>query len=54
MKNRAEPKSQSERFVEAARELECDDSEERFRAAVRKVAKAPPTKNAPHPRPKSK
>ena len=33
---------QSKRFIEAAKELECDDSEERFIETVRKVASAPP------------
>ena len=34
--------SQSERFEQAARELECDDDPERFAERVRKIAKAPP------------
>lgn len=34
--------SQSERFKEAARELECDDDEARFDAKLKKVAKAKP------------
>lgn len=29
------------RFLEAARALECDDSEERFAEMVRRIAKAP-------------
>jgi hypothetical protein len=29
-------------FEELARDLECDESEERFEEAVRKVAKSPP------------
>jgi hypothetical protein len=33
---------QSKRFIEAAKELGCDDSEERFIETVRKVASAPP------------
>ncbi len=33
---------QSKRFIEAARELGCDESEERFIETVRKVASAPP------------
>ncbi len=45
-------KPQFDRFRDAARELGCDESEERFREIVRKVAKAPPAKNTPHPRPK--
>lgn len=32
---------QHQRFVETARELGCDDSEERFAEVVRTVAKAP-------------
>ena len=32
---------QYQRFVEAARELGCDESEERFAEVVRTVAKAP-------------
>jgi hypothetical protein len=43
----AKPKSesdqtQSERFKQAARELGCDESEERFEAALRKVVKHKP------------
>jgi hypothetical protein len=33
---------QAQRFAQAARELGCDDSEERFLETVRKIAKAPP------------
>lgn len=33
--------TQSERFIKAARELECDDDPERFAERVRKLAKAP-------------
>jgi|tagenome__1003787_1003787.scaffolds.fasta_scaffold20742851_3 hypothetical protein len=41
--NRPAPESgQSKAFVEAARELGCDDSEERFVETVRKIAKAGP------------
>jgi hypothetical protein len=32
-------KSQSERFKQAARELGCDESEERFDAALKVIAK---------------
>jgi hypothetical protein len=35
------PKSQREKFEEAARELETDDSEEAFARLVKKIAKAP-------------
>lgn len=34
--------SQSERFKEAARELECDDDEAQFEAKLKRVAKAKP------------
>jgi hypothetical protein len=34
------PKTQRERFEETARQLECDEDEERFDATVKKVAKA--------------
>jgi|tagenome__1003787_1003787.scaffolds.fasta_scaffold18471495_2 hypothetical protein len=33
--------TQRDRFIEAARELGCDESEEAFAEKVRKVAKAP-------------
>jgi hypothetical protein len=36
------PKTQSEKFVEAARELGCDENESAFDEIVKKVAKAPP------------
>ena len=36
-------KNQSDRFTDAARALECDKSEERFDAALRKVATDKPT-----------
>lgn len=40
-------KSQADRFREAARELGCDENEERFVEALKKLAKAPP---APAPK----
>jgi hypothetical protein len=43
--------AQSKRFIEAARELDTDNDPERFKATVRKIAKAPP---APNPKPPSK
>lgn len=36
------PKSQVEKFREAAREIETDDSEEAFDAKLKKIAEAPP------------
>ena len=34
--------SQAEKFRELARELECDESEERFDRALKRVAESPP------------
>ena len=34
--------AQAKRFRKAARELECEDSEDRFKAALRTVGKAKP------------
>lgn len=42
-----EPKSQIDKFREAARELETDDSEEHFDRVLKKVAKSPPPKDKP-------
>lgn len=38
--------SQSERFKEAARALECDDDEARFDAKLKKVAKQRPKEDS--------
>lgn len=38
-------KSQIDKFKQAARELETDDSEENFARLVKKIAKAPPSKD---------
>lgn len=40
-------KSQREKFEEAARELEADQSEEAFDRALKKIAKVPPPKDKP-------
>lgn len=40
-----EKKSQREKFEDAARELETDDREEAFDAALKKIAKTPPPKD---------
>lgn len=37
-KTKAKARSQREHFEEAARSLECDESEERFDAALKKIA----------------
>ena len=42
MTDRDRAKSQSERFVETARELECDEDEGRFNETLRRVVKPPP------------
>lgn len=47
--------SQSQRFMETARMIGCDESEDRFREVVRKVASAPHVKqDALKGKPKSK
>lgn len=50
---RAEKNDQRHRFEEAARALECDESEERFDAALRKVAAHKPPKDSETGSPKS-
>lgn len=35
-------KTQADKFRELARELECDESEERFDRALKRVAESPP------------
>jgi hypothetical protein len=40
--NEANQESQSEKFKRLARELECDESEERFDKALKRVAESPP------------
>jgi hypothetical protein len=37
-----EPKTQSDKFKEAARELECDDDDARFKERVGKLVKHKP------------
>lgn len=41
-----EPKSQSEKFKEAARELECDEDEARWDERLKKIAKQKPQDDA--------
>ncbi|WP_292117294.1 hypothetical protein [Mesorhizobium sp.] len=48
------PNKQLEKFKEAARELETDDSEERFDRILKKVAKSPPPKDDKGQPPKKK
>jgi hypothetical protein len=45
--------SQRQAFVEAARSLECDESEERFDAALKKVAAHKPPKDREDGAPRS-
>jgi len=40
-------KSQSEKFKEAARELECDDDERRFDERMRKIVEKKPNEDKP-------
>jgi hypothetical protein len=42
----AKAKSQVEKFRETARQLDANESEEDFNAALKKVAKAPPPKDS--------
>lgn len=44
--------NQLDRFREAARELECDDDEARFDAALKKIAKPPKPKDEKPAEPK--
>ena len=37
--------NQKQRFIEVARELECDEDEKRFNETLKKVAKAKPKQN---------
>ena len=46
MSEEVKEKRQIDKFREAARELETDDSEEAFDAKLKKIAKAPPPKEA--------
>ena len=46
-KTNSPTETQSERFKQAARELGCDESGERFVETVRKLAKAPPQPKTP-------
>jgi hypothetical protein len=50
----ASDKSQVGTFVKAARALECDESEERFDAALRKIAAHKPHKDGEAGSPKAK
>jgi hypothetical protein len=45
---------QYSRFLEAARELGCEENIDRLDDALRRVAKAPPQHRPDHPRPKKK
>ena len=47
------PKTQVERFKKAARALECDESEERFDAALAKIAAHKPPKDSDDGAPKA-
>jgi len=38
----ADEKTQSEKFKEAARELECDDDEQRFKEQLKKLVRHKP------------
>ena len=52
---KVKPKSeQVDKFEEAARALECDESEERFDAALGKIARHKPHKDSEDGAPKAK
>ena len=51
-KNPAKDQDQAKAFRKAARELGCDDNEERFQEALRTVAKAKPQPQEPSERKK--
>jgi hypothetical protein len=38
--------AQSKRFIEAARELECDDDKKRFEGRLKKIAKQKPSRES--------
>lgn len=46
----ADGKPQSERFIEMARELGCDEDEEAFKAKLGLVARHRPSPDLSHPR----
>lgn len=50
MKTEAAEKSQIEKFREAARQLETDDSDENFDRIVKRLAKAAPAPKEPTPK----
>jgi hypothetical protein len=37
-----DPKPQADKFRDLARELECDEDEDAFKAKLREIAKTPP------------
>ena len=41
-KRKAEDKAQHQRFIETARQLECDEDKERFEEKLKRIAKAKP------------
>ena len=43
----ADRTEQSQRFIDAARKLGCDESEERFNEVIHKLASAPVTRSKP-------
>lgn len=53
-KKRSAAASQREKFLDAARDLDCDESEQQFDAALKKVASAPPPKDEKGKKPDTK
>lgn len=50
----AYPQKPGKSFIDAARELECDESEDRFNTVLRQVAKHKPKLDEPAPEQKPK
>lgn len=46
MDDTASAKSQSEKFIQAARELECDEDEARWNVRLKKVARPKPAEDS--------
>ncbi|HEV2080286.1 MAG TPA: hypothetical protein VGR19_10395 [Allosphingosinicella sp.] len=47
MTTKSDHRSQSDKFKEAARELECDDDEQRFREQLKKLVRHKPVEPKP-------
>ena len=52
--NKPSKRLQHEAFIAAARDLACDESEDAFNVALKKVARQKPPPDAPAPKPETK